>query len=395
METMRFLRRASALPALLAILLFAMSCSNEPTTPSGGNAVGDDDGNGDSDGDDASGNTKPGDASTGNTKPSDAGASNSKPRDAGKAEPSDAGQKPGPTPGKDAGKDDGPAEPSDAGPSAPADGGPSEPEPQSCTGKNTWKAGDTNGSIMVGGVKRTYILHVPTSYKGDQPVPLLLDWHPMIFGTAASQRRSSGYAEIADKEGFIVAYADGIDNAWNLGPCCTKSRDVDDVGLALALVERFKSEGCIDAKRVYAAGYSNGGGLSHYLACKSADVFAAVSPAAFDLIEEVKCEPSRPISVVSFRGTSDSIVPYTGGMSTPPTNYPLDPIHFLGAVGTFQKWAEIDGCTGEPALGMGGCKTYTKCKDGVEVTLCTAQGGSHVTGDAKVAWPMLKKYLLP
>jgi polyhydroxybutyrate depolymerase len=44
---------------------------------------------------------------------------------------------------------------------------------------------------------------------------------------------------------------------------------------------------------------------------------------------------------------------------------------------------------------MGGCKTYTQCKDGVEVTLCTAQGGSHVTGDAKVAWPMLKKYLLP
>jgi polyhydroxybutyrate depolymerase len=309
----------------------------------------------------------------------------------------------GSSPAADAGARDGdarvnpPGEPSrsDGGPPSSPDAGGGEPSPASCAGKTAWKAGDSNGSIMVGGTKRTYILHVPASYKGDKPVPLLLDFHPMIFGTAASQRRSSGYAELADQEGFIVAYADGVDNAWNLGPCCTRSRDVDDFGLALAMVEKFKSEGCIDGKRVYAAGFSNGGGLSHYLACKSADVFAATSPAAFDLIQEVECKPSRPISVVIFRGTSDAIVPYAGGASTPPTPYPLEPIHFLGAQGTFKKWAEVDGCTGEPTSGAGGCKTYTQCKDGVEVTLCTAQGGSHATGDAKVAWPMLKKYTLP
>jgi len=395
MDTMRFFCRAHAHPALLATLLFLVSCSSEPTAPTGSGG-GDGDEPSDEGADDSADDTKPSDTGAGGAKPSDAGTGASKPRDAGKTEPSDAGNKPSPGAGKDGGSDPGPVIPSDGGAGADPDAGQPKPEPQSCAGKpNSWKAGDTNSSIMVGGLKRTFILHVPASYKGDQPVPLLLDFHPMIFGTAASQRRSSGYAEIADKEGFIVAYADGIDNAWNLGPCCTKSRDVDDFGLALAMVERFKSEGCIDEKRVYAAGYSNGGGLSHYLACKSADVFAAVSPAAFDLIEEVDCKPSRPISVVVFRGTSDSIVPYGGGKSTPPTSYPLDPIHFLGAVGTFQKWAEIDGCTGEPVAGMGGCKTYTQCQGGAEVTLCTAQGGSHVTGDAKVGWPMLKKFTLP
>ena len=275
------------------------------------------------------------------------------------------------------------------------DAGKTPAAAQSCTGKTAWKPGDTNSSIMVGGLKRTYILHVPTGYKGDKPIPLILDFHPMIFGTAASERMSSGYAELGDKEGFAVAYADGIDNAWNMGPCCTMSRDVDDFGLALAMVDKFKTEGCVDEKRVYAVGYSNGGGLSHYLACKHAEVFAAAAPAAFDLIEEVKCEPSRPIAMIVFRGTADPIVPYAGGASTPPTSYPLDPIHFLGAEGTFKKWAEVDGCTGTPTDGTGGCSTYTECKDGVTVTLCTAQGGSHVGGDANVAWATLKKFTLP
>lgn len=282
-----------------------------------------------------------------------------------------------------------------ATPASTADAGHSQPAAQTCTGKSTWKPGDTNSSIMVGGVKRTYILHVPTGYKGDKPIPLILDFHPMIFGTAASERMTSGYAELGDKEGFAVAYADGIDNAWNMGPCCTESRDVDDFGLALAMVDKFKTEGCVDEKRVYAVGYSNGGGLSHYLACKHAEVFAAAAPAAFDLIEEVKCEPSRPISMIIFRGTADTIVPYAGGASTPPTPYPLDPIHFLGAKGTFKKWAEVDGCTDTPTDGANGCSTYSQCKDGVTVTLCTANGGGHVGGDANVAWATLKKFTLP
>jgi polyhydroxybutyrate depolymerase len=275
-----------------------------------------------------------------------------------------------------------------------AEGG-APPAPASCEGKTGLEAGDTNASLMIGGQRRTYIVHVGTKVDGSKPVPLLLDFHPMLFGTAASQRRSSGYAELADQEGFVVAYADGLDNAWNLGPCCTRSRDVDDFALALAMIDTIGKQTCIDTKRIYAAGYSNGGGLSHYLACKHADVFAAVSPAAFDLIEEVPCEPARPISVISFRGTSDNIVPYAGGASTPPTPYRLDPIHFLGALGTFEKWAEIDGCKGEPTSAANGCQTYSQCEGGAEVTLCTARGGGHVTGDAKTAWPLLKAKVLP
>jgi polyhydroxybutyrate depolymerase len=266
-------------------------------------------------------------------------------------------------------------------------------EPPTCPASSTLEPGESNASIDVGGTMRDYILHVPPGYTGETPVPLLVDLHPLL-NNGAFQRGNSGYRAVADREGFIVVWPDGIDNAWNIGPCCTRSRDVDDEGFMRALVDKIKSEACIDPKRVYAAGYSMGGGLSHFLACNAADVFAAVAPAAFDLIEEYECAPSRPITVISFRGTSDFIVPYSGGASTPPTPYPLDPIHFLGAVGTFEKWAELNQCTGTPTAGSGGCQTYTQCAAGVEVTLCTSSGG-HVTGDPAIGWPMLAKHPMP
>lgn len=66
------------------------------------------------------------------------------------------------------------------------------------------------------------------------------------------QRSTSGMAALADAHGFIVAWPDGIDENWNLGPCCTASRDVDDLGFALAVVDELQRDACIDAHRMYA-----------------------------------------------------------------------------------------------------------------------------------------------
>lgn len=265
-----------------------------------------------------------------------------------------------------------------------------------CGANSTLKPGETTASIDVGGVTRSYILHVPASYGGQSPVPLVLDFHP-ILSNATFERGNSGYATLSDSQGFIVAFPEGIDAAWNIGPCCTTSRSVDDLGFAKALVSKLESQGCIDAKRVYATGYSMGGGMSHFLACNAADVFAAVAPSAFDLLAENEepCHPSRPITEITFRGTADPIVPYAGGPSRPPNGLNVT-IDFLGAVATFQKWASLDGCTGSPsASDANGCQTYSQCQTGVEVTLCTAQGGGHVTGDPNIGWNMLKKHSMP
>jgi polyhydroxybutyrate depolymerase len=271
------------------------------------------------------------------------------------------------------------------------------PEPQTCPTTAALMPGDSNVMIDAGGMNRRYIRHVPPGYDGKKPVPLLIDWHPLTQ-TGQFQRTNSGYAAVADREGFIVLYPDGIDNAWNIGPCCTRSRMVDDLGLAKAMVAKLESEACIDKKRIYSAGYSMGGGMTHFLGCNAADIFAAIAPAAFDLLteQEEPCKPARPITVIAFRGSADPIVPYAGGESSPPTfGYTLPPIHFLGAEGTFKRWQELNMCTGTPMDAGSGCQTVTQCAGGVETTLCTKQGGGHDTGDPEVGWKTLKRFTLP
>lgn len=256
-------------------------------------------------------------------------------------------------------------------------------------------AGETTAMLQVGGMARTFILHVPSSYTGKTAVPLVLDWHG-LGSSGSAQEGLSGYKALSDQEGFIVAWPNGLENAWNIGPCCTTSRDVDDLGFARAIVADIEQRACIDPKRVYSDGYSMGGGMSHYLACNAADIFAAVAPSAFDLLEEDEepCKPARPISVISFRGTSDPIVPYGGGASMPPNGVNVT-IHFLGAEATLKKWSELDGCMGMPMDTGNGCQTYSQCQQGTEVTLCTKQGGSHDPGDANQGWAFLKKHPMP
>jgi polyhydroxybutyrate depolymerase len=243
---------------------------------------------------------------------------------------------------------------------------------------------------MVDSTSRTYYLHVPTKYDGTKPAPLVVDFHG-LGGSGTSEAGSNPYKSVIDPEGVVSAYPDGVSGTngtgWNLGSCCTTT---DDVAFAKALVQDVEKMACIDPKRVYAVGYSLGGGMVHVLACQAADVFAAASPAAADLVKDnvADCKPSRPITVFTFRGTADTAVPYDGGTISSLTN--------IGAKATFQTWADINQCTGSPsAEDSNGCSTYSSCASGVQVTLCTKQGGGHDPGTASVSWPVLKKYSLP
>ncbi len=277
----------------------------------------------------------------------------------------------------------------------PGDGGADTTPPVTCPSP-ALQPGDSMQTVQVGGSTRSYVLHVPPAYDGTRPAPLLLDFHGLTT-SGAFERMNSAYPAQTDPEGAIMAFPSGLAGpsgaAWNIGPCCVAN--VDDVAFAKAVVAQISATACIDPKRVYAAGFSMGGGMAHYLACHAADVFAAVAPSSFDLLQENigDCQPPRPITVISFRGSADNLVPYDGG---PSAVVPGMPVTFLGALATFQKWADIDQCSGTPsAPDSNGCSTFSNCQGGVEVTLCTKQGGGQEQGNAAVAWPVLKRHPLP
>jgi len=256
-------------------------------------------------------------------------------------------------------------------------------------------AGDTTQTVQVGSMARSYLLHVPSSYTGSARVPLVLDFHSlMVNGT--TERMLSPYPSETDPSGVIMAFPNGAAGpagaAWNVGPCCVAG--VDDVAFARAVVAQVQSIACIDPSRVFAVGFSMGGGMAYYLGCHAADVFAGIAPSAFDLAQENvgDCLPSRPLTVISFRGTADTLVPYGGGASSVVRGMPMT---FLGAQATFQKWAQLDKCTGDPSAPDGnGCSTYSGCDGGVQVTLCTKQGGGTEQGNAAIAWPVLEQHPL-
>ena len=288
-------------------------------------------------------------------------------------------------------------------PSAAGSGGAAMAPLPSCSSEaDELTAGTTREMVMVDGVARSYWLTVPTGYDKATPAPLLIELHGLgLDGQAMMDPMFSSWGAVTERESIVHVRPDGIDAAWNVGPCCTRERTVDDLGFVRAIVERVTSQGCIDRTRVYASGYSMGGGMSHYLGCHASDLFAAVAPAAFDLLEENKdaCKPARPITVISFRGTEDSIVFARPHESTPPTllisGYELPPIHFLGPEGTFEFWAQSNGCSGTPNTDADGCRTYESCSEGVEVTLCLEQGGGHDPPDAERAWRTLQRFTLP
>jgi polyhydroxybutyrate depolymerase len=246
--------------------------------------------------------------------------------------------------------------------------------------------------VTVKGTPRSFILYIPKRYNPAKKTPLIIDYHG-LFGNGEGQMQSSGYRDIADSEGVIVAFPNGIDSAWNIGPCCTLKRDVDDVAFARAIVTQVQSEVAIDESRIYATGFSNGGGMAQYLACHAADLFAAIAPSAFDLLQENSsdCTPSRPIPVLVTRGLKDNFVSYAGGASNPPNGIPTT-IHFLGATATFNRWSELNQCTDSPVMNASGCELHKTCAEKVEVGLCSVPEGGHTPGDAKVGWEFLKRF---
>jgi len=266
------------------------------------------------------------------------------------------------------------------------------------TANAAFAPGDNLRSLESGGLTRTYRVHVPPGYDGSSPVPLVVDIHG-LGSNAAQQEGISGMKGMSDAHGFLVAYPDGLDNAFNAGTCCSAT-DQDDVAFIRTMVATVEGEAVIDASRVYVTGLSNGGAMTQRLACDAADLFAAAAPMAFPipLAPRTECQPSRSMPVLTFMGLTDVLVRYNGTA-------------FGTAPDTFAYWRDIDACTGQPTRvdsGKSYCETYTSCGLGTQAGLCsiTAQAfpGSSISGHilylnpdfklADVAWTFLSQFTL-
>jgi polyhydroxybutyrate depolymerase len=168
------------------------------------------------------------------------------------------------------------------------------------------------GRLDVGGLARTYSLHVPAGL--EHPAGLVVNLHG-AGAVGAGWEWETNYDAVADAHGFIVVYPDGVDFSWadGRGASVPDRQGVDDVGFITGLVAKLVSDFGVDPGHVFATGMSAGAFMVNRLACERADVFAAIAPVAGTLGVNMGCAPSRPVAVLATHGTADPVVPFNGG----------------------------------------------------------------------------------
>lgn len=181
------------------------------------------------------------------------------------------------------------------------------------------------GSLNHNGLNREYSIFLPSSYQPGQQLPVVINLH----GFALNGSQQISYSElnlIADQEGFIVVIPEGVvgttffgstgihwNSYWGTG--------IDDLGFLDLLIDRIYTDYAVDLFRIYATGFSNGGYMSHRLACELSGRIAAIACVAGSVVDQQlnNCNPSRAVPVLQIHGTNDGTVPYNGSPGFAPS----------------------------------------------------------------------------
>ena len=262
--------------------------------------------------------------------------------------------------------------------STPESGGTTG-EPAASDGCNAESQGGVKElSIDVKGSKRTYVLSVPSGSK--EPLPLVFAFHGS-GGTGENLRSYIGFKKIAEDKAIFV-YPDGEGNQWDLD---TPTASNKDVAFFDALTAEIQSKHCVDQKRVFATGFSNGAYFVNQLGCRrGSDVLRAIAPHAgggpfgsggdYDANGNLKCA-GKPPAVMVFHGTDDGAVSLSEGEKS------------------VQHWRTADGCSTQSApRSPSPCIAYQSCKAPVVFCKLPGQGHDVWSQGAQATWDFFSSF---
>jgi polyhydroxybutyrate depolymerase len=265
-----------------------------------------------------------------------------------------------------------------------------------CAGKQHTSHPEDTGlsldTITFDSLERSFYLHLPPGYDTAHRLPVVFVLHGGGRADGDEVAGRTGYNELADRQGFIAVYPNGVDAQWNDGRGKTfrkasDNTDIDDVGFIADLIERISRDYKGDSSRVYVTGLSNGGMMTLRLGCEISDKLATIAPVIANIPENIieTCKPESPLPVLLMNGTDDPLVPWNGGS-----------VHFfrktmgevVSTADTVAFWTEHNQCSTTPKTERLADKdskdgssvkvsTYYNCADSSEVILYTIVGGGH------------------
>ncbi len=253
-----------------------------------------------------------------------------------------------------------------------------------------WGPGTAGHTVAVGNDERDYLLHVPAAPRRSRlgvalGFPLVI----LLHGSGAdgeTVRAQSRIEHVADSLHIVVAYPNGstsllgFGSDWNAGACCGNAArsHVDDVAFIRAIVSEVSHHMPVDARRVFVAGFSDGGRMAYRAACDLSTVIAAIGVVSGSLKAE-QCAPTRAVPIIAFHGKGDTEVPYDDSIP----NVTLTSTSAAESLPpSIEFWSVVDRCKGHTARREAPHvvrTTFTPCT-GADIVLYTVEDGGH-------AWP--------
>ena len=211
---------------------------------------------------------------------------------------------------------------------------------------------DTRQRLRVDATTRHYLLHRPRpggTSAGRKP-PLVIAFHGR-GATAAEMREVTRLDKAADARGMLVAYPEGLREAWGAGTAPTRTRpDPDaDVRFTEALVKRLVADERADPRQVYTVGFSNGGSMALRIAAQRPRLVAGTASVSGEIpTGPGTFKPSGPVPTVIVYGAADPVRPLAGLRDPGPAPTGEEPVMAtMSARGSAQAFADA-GRAGRP-----------------------------------------------
>ncbi len=228
-------------------------------------------------------------------------------------------------------------------------------------------------TITWDGKGRTYLLYRPPNLAPGRRPALVI----VLHGASVSAEQTERYYHwdpLANANGFVVAYPQGINNAWNAGSCCgdAPGRGTDDMGFITAMMTDASERTDADPSRRYLTGVSNGAMMTLRYQCQQPSQLAAIGSVAGTFTSP--CDEPPPIPFIAIHGLNDQAVSFAPSSNTAETG----PKIRLPATETVARFLTADRCQDPVTQSAGPVHTQkASCGPGLDVEVITIDGAGH------------------
>ena len=251
-------------------------------------------------------------------------------------------------------------------------------------------------SLTVEGNTRSFIVYLPKGYNNAGKMPMIFAIHGGS-GTPEGMINIANFKAIADRDKVVLVYPSGIQNNWNDGrPTTPNQLGINDVSFFNQMCDYMINNYSVDGTKIYATGISNGGFMSSRLGCELSNRIAAIAVVAATMEATTiapSCNPGRPVPVIYIHGTTDPLVPFTGGQMTAGGTAGGSILSHFQAL---DKWVTINSCNSIPTI----TDLPDVANDGTTIKKRVYSGGingsevvSYVISNGGHTWPQGYQYL--